>query len=314
MDKQQFLAHNNELLQHIKKTVSLKDNSKYIYFNFYYQIYKFTDQPDLKILLFNPDKYAPLITSTDESLKSHYKSLLALMNYSNIKKTHKDIYNKWYTHFAQIKKILYNKYIDQEPTDRQLQSHVKWEDIIAYRNNMKKNYKFVLMCLITMIPPRRQLDWFNIIVYNNPDSNWKPKVTHNYINIGYKTPYILINNYKTVDFYGSWYKIIPENLLNILKLYCKSQEQHLFLNSINKPFKTIANFTTWTNNIIKTTLHNDKSSMNTLRHSYASYMMRTHPYMSLRERRQLARDMGHSMQETLAYDVWRNMNTSIEVK
>ena len=157
------------------------------------------------------------------------------------------------------------------------------------------------------------MDWYNVIVYRNRDDSWKPnkiEIDENHINMGYNDPYILLSNYKTSSFYGRWYKKIPKDLLKVFENYCKNEKQVLFLNTKNVPYNCLENFTFWANTVIKRVLKNKKASMNTLRHSYASYMMRTNPNMSLLMRKVLAKDMGHSMQETLAYDNIHNMNTA----
>ena len=121
-------------------------------------------EPDLLKIIMNPNTYSNIIISnvaTEKAQKHYFTSILSLMNYSNIKNEHKDIYNEWYTHFASVKKKLYLNYLNQKPTEQQVDAHVEWETIIRNRDTMNKSKQdYILMCLITMIPPRRQLDWF----------------------------------------------------------------------------------------------------------------------------------------------------------
>ena len=84
----------------------------------------------------------------------------------------------------------------------------------------------------------------------------------------------------------------------------------LFLTKAGAPFKSVESFSDWTNTVIKRVLGNKHASMNTLRHSFASYKVRMNPFMTPAEKTSLARDMGHSLLETMGYDFERNLNTT----
>lgn len=306
----------NTLLQSIQNNNFLSAKTKSNYISACKKICKMCYEPDLLKIIMNPNTYSNIIISnvaTEKAQKHYFTSILSLMNYSNIKNEHKDIYNEWYTHFASVKKKLYLNYLNQKPTEQQVDAHVEWETIIRNRDTMNKSKQdYILMCLITMIPPRRQLDWFNLVIFNKPDPSWRPPsyFQQNFINIGHSTPYMILYNYKTAKFYGSYYKVIPQELLNVLSKAYKHQEQYAFVTSQNKLYSDIIHFSTYTNNVIKKVLDNPKASMNSIRHSYASYMERMHPHMSLYMRKNLARDMGHSLEENMGYANLTGINPS----
>ena len=307
MEKQDFLTKNQDLLSDLQESETIKESSKKTYLNTYYKIAKLLNIFDLREILYDPETYAEELKEHQEgeTYKHSIKSLLSLMNHSGIKSENKDLYNYWYGFFAEEKEKLETRRLNQEPTERQKKAYVQWEDIIIRRDKIedKLSQEYILMCLITMIPPRRQEDWRDVTVYNNPNPHWMPTSPEaNHINIGYHTPYILLSKYKTANKYGKWYKKIPTLLLKIMKSRYTSESQKLFTTTENKTYNSVKHFAMWSNKTIKAILDNSHSSMNTLRHSYASYMMRTNPNMSLLMRKTLARDMGHSIEETMAYD------------
>lgn len=321
MKKDEFLNINKDLFKEIRETTTIKDNTKTSYINTYYRLSRELKHFDFNDIVQNPEKYANHIDDKyqGESRRKCYISILSLMNKNGTKAENKQLYSKWYDKFLVIKKELTNRFINQVPTEKQQEAHMQWEKIVERVSLMKdkKSQEYLLMCMITMIPPRRQMDWFNVTVHINKSDTWKPDkelIKVNHINLGYKNPYILLSNYKTSKYYGRWYKKIPADLLKVLKNIFprdkKNITETLFLNPFDgEQFKTVESFTKWTNSVIKEVLDNDKSSMNTLRHSFASYIMRTYPNMSLLKRKTYARDLGHSLVETLSYDVERNMNT-----
>jgi len=248
-----------------------------------------------------------------EKIKEHYQNentqktvftaILAAIKYTDMKATHRDLFNLWYKFYLKIRNSIERKVINNIPTERQIEAHVDWEDIIKKRDAMAKGTKqHILMSLITYIPPRRQLDWYNIKVYTKP--NFKPTADHNYINLGWEKPYILLTDYKTAKFYGRWYKALTDPLLSILMQSLKKEpREYLFLDKYGKPYSKLCVFTEWTNAVIKRTCGNDKTTMNSLRHSFVSYLRRTCPNMTLAERAQISKDLGHSVYKMLGYDV-----------
>lgn len=309
MDKKDFI-NNNIILNNIINNNILKENTKSSYINCYYRICKLLNVYDIEYIINNPDIFCNKINEidvfTEEYSKKIYICLLSLMNYNNYKINKKTIYNQWYKCFNFKKKSLYIKSVNQLPNDKQIKSYFNWEDLLNIRDNFKnKNSKeYILISLLTYIPPRRQLDWYNVTVFNKKDSKWKPHdTTKNYINLGYEKPYILLSEYKTAKYYGLWYKKLEGPILDILKNKYKKDEELLFSSNKNKKYARIETFTNWTNNTLKSLLNKDNVSMNTLRHSYISYIFKHNSNMSLNDRKILAKDMGHSIIESMMYNI-----------
>ncbi|MBD1217866.1 MAG: hypothetical protein H9536_11205 [Aphanizomenon flos-aquae Clear-A1] len=257
-------------------------------------------------IIFYPEPAAKIIKEHVRSLdsqKSLITALLVVMRSSDVKFAYPKIYNAWYKHFKSVKKDLINRFLEQKPTDKHIASFVLWEDIIKARDSIKDKggKEYLLLALTTMIPPRRQMDWCKVRVYT--DSNDKPSHnTHNLIHLGYKTPFVSLVHYKTAKYYKRWFKSLPENLLGVLNESVRAQpRQWLFTMRDGKPYSTEKSFTRWSNGVLKRHLGNEHASMNTLRHSFADYIRRTQPDLSLKEKSAIARDMGHNIFQSEGY-------------
>jgi hypothetical protein len=295
----------------IDATPFLKDRSKTTIKNALRKLIRDVQASNIHDLLMNPDVYGPkssVLEYPAETLKTYMTSILSLFNYSNLKSTRKDVYNKWYKWYLKARKVIVRQKLDRVPTDRMKKAHMEWEDIVKRVIAMEPGTReHLLMCMITMIPPRRQSDWYNVKVYTQ--KNFKPKLDHNYINLYWEKPYIILVDYKTSSYYGVWYKNIPKNLLEVARAsVTKEPREYLFVDAYGNPFKRAEAFALWSNRTIKRVLENDLASMNMLRHSFAAYIHRVNPNMTLRERIYIAKDMGHNVMQNLSYDFTSKTN------
>lgn len=290
----------------IKESPFLDDRSKTTILTGIKRMISLSGAQSIHDLLMNPDKYGEKLSTSgipDESLKTYMTGILSIYNYSDLKATHKVIFNKWYKWYLKSRKVITRRRFDRVPTERMLKAHMDWEVIVKRVLSMssESGKDYVLMCMITMIPPRRQADWSNVRVYIDP--KYKPPPDHNYMHLYWDQPYILLTNYKTNQYYGNWYKKIPSNLLKVLRQSLQDEPRdYLFMDATGKPFKRVEAFTLWSNRAIKKILDNEFASMNMLRHSFASYIQRVNPNMTMRERYYIAKDMGHSIMQNIAYD------------
>lgn len=287
----------------ISMSNTIKDNTKRSYTINLKRVARVCGDP-LHTVLFDPNKYSKIIeekVGSRESVKSMYTSLLVVINTSDIRHYYPKVYTYWYSHFYRVKKELMQKFIKQEPTAKHVKSFVTWEKVLeAVKQYEYGSKEHLLLSLTTMIPPRRQLDWFQVRIYSNPTD--KPRHDHNLIHLGVKEPFISLSNYKTVKYYKRWFKFMPEDLVRVLRASLdQTPRDWLFVMRNGKPYSLNTSFTTWTNNVFKKAFNNEYASMNTLRHSYADYIRRTGQNMDLQERSRIARDMGHNLFTTMGY-------------
>jgi hypothetical protein len=294
---------NEDYFLFLKDSITIKENSKTTYINALKAlINKFNTS--LHNIIYNPKKYATQFISkfTLNTQKTYFTAVLTLMNHSNLKNTDRKLYNEWYTYFIDVKRAYIRQLSQHEPTERQKDAHVNWEEAIKAKDKypIGSDYNLVL-AMYTMIPPRRQWDYMRVRVYT--DTKDKPKMDHNHIHLNAeKGAYIFLNEYKTVKTMKNYFKSLPEELVKVIKASLDLKpRQYLFVKRDNQPYDTVQSFTFWTNYIFKKAFNNPKISVNTLRHSYENYIQQSKPDMTARERMQTARDMGHSVMQSILY-------------
>lgn len=104
----------------------------------------------------------------------------------------------------------------------------KWQELSGVLNDVKgcklippplfnKLRDFVILSLYTLIPPRRNMDYVQMVC--NPTNN--PEYNNLLVGKGKAPWHFLFNNYKTAGTYAQQKIAIPENLKTILKVWMK---------------------------------------------------------------------------------------------
>ncbi len=295
---------NEEYENDILNSPFLQDRSKNTYIRTMRRMLKECQITSIHNLLHDPDKYGPVLektASTEEVYRTFTITVLAFLKYSELKQTNHELFTKWYKYFKIARKVINRRIVNHEATDHQKEAHVPWETVLeCYKNMQRGTLDYLLMSILTLMPPRRQTDWYRVRIYNNPDNTWKPQdFNHNYINLNYKEPYILLSDYKTFKFYGRWYKKIPAKLLAILKE--TSPREWLFQNNTTSEPYELEAFTKWSNRVLKRVTGNKKTSMNAMRHSFVTYIRKKYPNMTLQDQLIISKDMGHSIVQNMGY-------------
>lgn len=201
---------------------------------------------------------------------------------------------------------VYQSFIDtQTKTEKQEENWKSYDDVVKiYETYLKKvkpllNSKeplnetelknlqdLIILALTTgiFIPPRRSLDWIELKI---KDIN---KEQNNYIEKGF----FIFNKYKTAKFYDQQKVEIPKPLLTILNKYIKLNPYDYLLTDTKGNKLTNVKLTHRLNNIFG---NNISTSM--LRHIYLSDKLKDVP--ALNDLKQMANDMGHSVNEALEY-------------
>jgi hypothetical protein len=93
-------------------------------------------------------------------------------------------------------------------SDRYLNEEVSWDYIIQKRDALPKaSVEYVLMCLFTMMPPRRNLDYIAKIGKPQENSNWYDGVN------------FYFGNYKTKGAYHTQVVPVPTELKHVIEYY-----------------------------------------------------------------------------------------------
>ena len=107
---------------------------------------------------------------------------------------------------------------------------------------------------------------------------------------------LTIYHFKTNAKYNTWIKELPQELIDIIKTFLKGRDvesDYLFCKQDGQSYNTVKSFSHANNKIIKKVLDNKNVSVNTIRHSAATFIS-THPNLTRQEKKQYAYDMGHS--------------------
>ena len=93
---------------------------------------------------------------------------------------------------------------------------------IAIQADYDKLFNYLLICLYSMTPPRRNID-YSLMRISTDHSN----TDHNYLDI--KNKQFIFNNYKTAGTYKTVKVDIPDDLFAVIKLYLKN---HLYASKL----------------------------------------------------------------------------------
>lgn len=277
----------------------VKENTKQTYKNSLKHLEKITSQ-GINDILVDPDKYSKIIDAFDNENKRKltYTAILSLFTYSGAKNRHNSLYYEWYKHFKNTMDYINEKIKNNEPTQRQIDSYVPWEQIINSRDSLVYGSdKHLLLAMYTMKPPRRQWDYSKVCICDKRNN----ALEENHIVINDDVPYIYLHDYKTRKGNESYYSPLPSELVEVIKCSLNSRPRdYLFVTKQGTPYNNINSFTKWCNTVIKKTLNNNKASLNTLRHSYQNHIKKN-TNITYKELETIANDMGHSVRQSLLY-------------
>ena len=193
--------------------------------------------------------------------------LIAIVSY--LKDKDEKLYNKYYNEMMNFNKELKN---NTEKSDKQKENWISQEDIMKIQEDMmqylpKKTKKtlspaeydklldLVVLSLYTLQPPRRCIDYVDMLVEKSEDTK------HNYLD-GDK---FIFNNYKTKGTYKQQIEQMNPKLYEIIKVYLKYKpvESNFLIDERGKPFNHSNQITRRLNKIF-----NKKISVSMMRNIY----------------------------------------------
>jgi hypothetical protein len=224
------------------------------------------------------------------------------MKYTGIKENKPEYYRAWFKYFAELNKEMQKRADNNVATE----ASMLWSDILDCVERWKiGSLEHVTLALYTMIPPRRQFDYWKIWIKTKTDSfDNKPNSTGM---IDIKNKLLTVTEYKTKDTYDVFTKELPPILINTISKY-RPNGGWLFTKTNGEIYKNVSTFADANNNVIKRALGNPNASVNTLRHAAASFVS-TNPSMLRGDKKQFAKDMGHSLAMQGVYVQVHNKNS-----
>jgi hypothetical protein len=190
------------------------------------------------------------------------------------------------------------------PNDRQRSSFINWQAIVKKRREyVLGSAQHVLLSIYTAIPPRRQKEYYSMRIYTDKDVT--PDLDHNqlYLSSDKQKCYIFICEHKTSRFNKTFTnKKLPDILIDtVKKSLVTNPREYLFVKQRSRsPFVDEKSFQKYSNGMLKTIFKDDGISINTLRHSFATFVNDS-PDVTLKIRKDIANLMGCSFHQFLEY-------------
>ena len=244
------------------------------------------------------------------SLKTLVASVLALIKHANIKdcKDCEWAFIKWYELYHPLVQEVKKEVENAPAARRQLDGAICWADVISARDALAETAyagrEHLLISMYTYLPPRRQEDYWNVQIINKRPYPRGYVELPAYLDTTVEPMRLVVNNYKTSHVYDEWRKNIDDPDLDaiIRTSLQKEPRTHLFVRvTDSEPFNSVNAYQKYSNRILKRVMGMDGISVNSLRHS-ASRAIHLSSTMTLGEKRDYARAMGHSLDTSLAYN------------
>lgn len=217
---------------------------------------------------------------------SYLTSIVAVLSlYPKYKKIHKFYREKMLDNASIIKQ----NYETNQKTDKQKESCIEFSEVVKIRDALdKSSIEYLLLSLYTMIPPRRNADYSNmVVVYDEPDVL---DMTKNYYVTSSQE--FIFNKFKTAKVYGSQRISVPNQLADVLDnfilnhLLNRENEFILLTNNKGKRINSANGITRILNKVF-----NKKIASTALRHIFINERFSD----ILDDRKKIANEMAHSV-------------------
>ena len=160
----------------------------------------------------------------------------------------------------------------------------------------------LLFAMYTEIPPRRQADYHRVFLLTDRRKQGRRAAREPaHVDLTLKAPRIYVRQHKTARVSGEWSHELPPDLVaNIRASLLAQPREHLFTTAVDgvTPFDRVASFAQHHNRALKRWF-GPHASNNSLRHAMATHV--DQQGVTLRERKEVARAMGHGALMNMAY-------------
>lgn len=223
----------NNFVNDLFNCKNITDNSRKLYIR---NLTKLNENKEIKNLTFLKNNKKILDKIKDYKPNTQRAFIISVVSLLNCAKTKDNKYNDLYiTYFEILEDMNKNLRDATKKTDKEVDNMISQDEVNKIYNEYKFIYdeiknskklsnsdyinllKYVVLSLYILHPPRRNLDYQNMLIvkeYNNEMNN-----KYNYFDM--KTNEFIFNNYKTAKTYKSQIVKINNELVDILKTYLK---------------------------------------------------------------------------------------------
>lgn len=277
-------------------------------------LYRLNGGKPFKSLGFLKDREAIEGCMASKALNTRITLLSGIVSALDGKRAYKRVADQYRTDLFALTGDLKEEVAERDggKTEREAANWVDWKDVEARREELKGEVaalpeagpltakqwdtlqRYLVICLYTMTPPRRNLDYLEMVVSRNGKHE---SVEHNYYLP--KEAKFVFNIYKTAKTHGAQTLDVPADLAAVLARYLrqhplgKGKGAALFKLLVRVDGTPVAAGNSITRMLNK--VFGGKVGASLLRHSYLSSKY------DLEDMQEDADAMGHSMQEQRAY-------------
>jgi integrase len=217
-----------------------------------------------------------------------------------------DLHQQWKKLHGEIRQPIDLRYKTGEPTERQKESFVTWEDVIKKRDSLEPGtQERLLLSMYSYIPPVRN-DYAQTRIFKRTPRD--KNAAGNYVVFNASNPVVVLQEYKTCKRYNEIATPIPRLLYNEIKASLeKLPREYLFISPMTGEMYNNENtFSKWANGTLQN-IFDRPVTLTTLRHSFLSQeeMQSKLRESTVLERENVSRAMGHSVSMQEGY-IWRN--------
>jgi ribosomal protein S18 len=226
-----------------------------------------------------------------------------LRNSKDLPKDMEEVYKKYSSYNSTLANNNQKTKKENRMNGKESNVMIKWDEILEKMKDIKSLEDRALVSVYTLIPPRRVDDFRLMKVFVKKKGRIVPEDDHNYLVLNTKrVPQELVfNKYKTSKHYYQQVIKIPNELKEILKNYSDKGKVvgSCLFSQANGKCLSQPGFTSKVRNTFKKYC-GKPLTVNSLRHSFISSLDQNK--MSIADREEIARKMGHSVNEQMQYN------------
>ena len=226
-----------------------------------------------------------------------------LRNSKDLPKDLQDVYKKYSAYNSQLANNNAKDKKENKMNGKESNVMLPWDEILEKTKDISSLEDKALVSIYTLIPPRRVDDFRLMKIFTKKKGRVVPEDQNNYLVLNAKRvpQELILNVYKTAKHYGQQRITLPNDLKEILKAYTdkgKANDTCLF-SQANGQCLSQPGFTSKVRNTFKK-YTGKPLTVNSLRHSFISSLDQNS--MSIADREEIARKMGHSVNEQMTYN------------
>ena len=269
----------------------LKVSSKENYLYRWSRLRSLTKKTDEWILKHPKEVVMTLKEMAPQSRRSYMNAVLSVFKYApELQCSMVKQYKKWQDMFQSLDEEISEKYDRNEPSARQREAYMSWEEVLKKRDSLQKDSEeYLVMMLYTAIPPVRA-DYGNVLITKK-----EPEETTqgNYLVLNKKECRMVLNEFKSKGKSLKQYnKVLPKELEEVIRESLKREPRsHLIVGRDGKPYVRDNSYVVYLKRLMNKVLGKN-ISVSMLRHIYVSSLDMNE--LTSGEKSQISKDMLHS--------------------